>query len=439
MGAKGNFIYQDDQLRGSSYPQKGSCMWDLMEDFYAAQYNTAIAKSAGSAVYTTDRQNGYVNAIYGKYITAAMFSSDNVFTALGARPYNHEGVRIATEMATYGLATADDIAKGLTGVEEGEFAGIGATTVQDGYVPESVKMPVGEYREPWKDLPLDFDYGLGLSAIENKDDVIAKKDYFDKISKNYSDLIDKTILRPIQIKQPSMNGYETSLNGLARLVSGFSEIDREVKGKTLDAGMVSPYGGLTAARGDFYNQRSGGESALDSNIIDGKGQVLGLNHLRTLYRDCHINWDDSANPNNKMWVMSNVARDKLEAIMQANNILLNTVYASRDFNGVKTVPGRDAGLVLSSYNNIPIIPDGNINFDYKTKKVSKVSMGDIMLLDLDHIWMSILTPVELFNVNNPAVTRKLQEVNLIHMRCETRIDSFIQHGKLVGLADDTLI
>ena len=140
-----------------------------------------------------------------------------------------------------------------------------------------------------------------------------------------------------------------------------------------------------------------------------------------------------------MWVMSNVARDKLEAIMQANNILLNTVYASRDFNGVKTAPGRDAGLVLASYNNIPIIPDGNINFDYKTKKVSKVSMGDVMLLDLDHIWMSILTPVELFNVNNPAITRKLQEVNLIHMRTETRIDSFIQHGKIGGLADDTII
>jgi hypothetical protein len=31
----------------------------------------------------------------------------------------------------------------------------------------------------------------------------------------------------------------------------------------------------------------------------------------------------------------------------------------------------------------------------------------------------------------------LQEFNVMSMRAETRIDSFIQHGKIVNLADDT--
>ena len=175
------FISQNGKL-GTTYPETGEAMFDLIEDFYARQYN--FAKSAGAAVYTTDRENGYTNAIYGKYITAGMFMSDNIFTALGAKPYQHEGVRIATEMATYGLATADDINNGLTGFSEGDFVGIGATTVQDGTIPGSVRMPVGEFRQPAKDLPLKFNYGLYLSSIENKDDVIAKKDYLDKISKN---------------------------------------------------------------------------------------------------------------------------------------------------------------------------------------------------------------------------------------------------------------
>lgn len=431
----GQFITRGNKLE-TTYPETGEAMWDLIEDFYATQYN--FAKSAGAAVYTTDRENGYTNAIYGKYITAGMFMSDNVFTAVGAKPYQHEGVRIATEQATYGLATAEDIANGLTGFTEGDFVGIGATTVQDGTIPSSVKMPVGEFREPAKELPLKFNYGLYLSSIENKDDTIAKKDYLDKISKNYSDLIDKTILRPIQFKQPVKDGAETSLNALTRIVSANSEINRSVKGVTLDAGMISPYGGTTAGRGDFYNYRANGPTNLDSQVIDLDGKVLTLGAMRKLYRQCSVNWADSANPNNKLFVMSNVAQDKLAALHESNQMLMNTVYVQRDFNGVKTIPGRDAGLTLKSFNNIPIIQDGNINFDYTKKRVSDVTFGDIVLADLDHIWMSILTPVELHSVNNPAITNILQEVNVIHMRAELRSDSFIGSGKIVGVVDDTL-
>ena len=429
------FISQNGKL-GTTYPETGEAMFDLIEDFYARQYN--FAKSAGAAVYTTDRENGYTNAIYGKYITAGMFMSDNIFTALGAKPYQHEGVRIATEMATYGLATADDINNGLTGFSEGDFVGIGATTVQDGTIPGSVRMPVGEFRQPAKDLPLKFNYGLYLSSIENKDDVIAKKDYLDKISKNYSDLIDKTILRPIHVRQPVKDGVETSLNGLARVISSNAEIGRNVNGVEVTASMVSPYGGETAARGDFYNFRANGPTNLDGQLIDMEGKTLNIDAMRLLYRTTSVNWADSAAPNNKLFSMSNIAQDKLGALMQANQMLMNTVYVQRDFNGVKTIPGRDAGITLRSFNNIPILQDGNINYDYKQKRVSVTRTGDISLYDLDHIWMSILTPVELFTVNNPAITNILQEVNLIHMRAEVRIDSFIGSGRIVGLADDTI-
>lgn len=434
MNEKGMYINQGGRLT-TTYPEQAACTWDQIEDFYATQYN--IAKSAGAAIYTTDRENGYANAIYGKYITAGMFMNDNIFTALGARPYQTEGVRIAPKAATYGKATAADIASGLTGFTEGDFVGLGATTVQDGKVPDTVNMPVTEIREPSKDLPLKFNYGMYLSSIENKDDVITKRDYLDKISRNYSDLADKSVLRPIQMKQPLFQGVETSLNSIYRIMSGFKEIDREVGGVTIDAGMVSPYGGLTADRGDMYKFRSAGKSNMDSNLLDLKGGVLSFADMRKIYRVCQVNWADSGAPNNKAWFVSNVAQDKLGALAQANNTLLNTVYVQRDFNGVKTVPGRDAGLVLKSYNNIPMIQSGNINFDYKNEQVSETVFGDITLADLDHIWMSLLTPVQLYTANNPAITGILQEINVLHMRMETRVDSFIQHGRIVGAADDT--
>lgn len=398
---------------GTTFPETGDAMYDLIDEFYKGAYN--IAKSAGAATYG---DNGYFNAIMGKEVTAAMFACDNVFTAIGAKPYQHEGVRIALELASYGLDA------------EGNFVGIGADTIQDGNIPESVQMPVNEFREPYKDLPFAFDYGLGLQALENKDDTIAYKDYIDKMSANYSDMIDRTLLRPIQVRQPTKGGIETSLNGIARCISSYDEMNRT--DVTLDANYICPYGGQN---GDFV-MRSQKASNLDGNVIDNSGQALELMSMKKLWRTCAVNWRDSAAPNNKVFVMGNIAQDKLAALMMANNVYLDSVYVQRDFNGVKSIPGRDVGILLRSFQNVPILQDGNVNFNYTTKKVSTTEMGDISLLDLDHIWMSVLTPVEMFNVNNPAITRMLRERNVMNMRAETRIDSFIQHGRIVNIQSE---
>ena len=416
----GKFVQMGTKF-GTTYPERGEAMYDLIDDFYTGMYS--VAKSAGAATYG---DNGYFNAIMGKEITAAMFSSDNVFTAIGARPYNHEGVRIALELATYGLDAA------------GNFVGIGADTIQDGNIPESVEMPVNEYRQPYKDLPFSFDYGLGLQAIENKDDTIQYKDYIDKMSANYSDFIDRTLLRPIDKPQPTKNGIETSLNGISRCISSWAEgqaLETASNGISNAESYICPYGG---ANGDFtarYTTTNG--SNLDGQFIDAGGAVMSLADMKKLWRRCSVNWKDSASPNNKVFLMSNVAQDKLAALMLANNVYLDSVYVQRDFNGVKSIPGRDVGLLLNSFQNVPIMQDGNINFNYATKKVSDTKMGEVYLLDLDHIWMSVLTPVEMFTDNNPARTRMLRERNVMSMRAETRIDSFIQHGRLVNLADDS--
>lgn len=429
----------------TTFNERGDETMSMFDEYYNMFGLGGIAKSAGTATYSYNgADNGYFNPIYGKYITAAMFMNDNVFTCLGAKPYNIEGVRIATEAATYGVVEDQDTAT-MLGLEVGDFAGLGAETIPDGSIGKPVMLPVSEFREPNKDLPLPFNYGMYLDAVENKDDVSSKQDYMDKIARNYSDLADKTLLRPIYQRHPVMNGFETTMDSISRVLSSSEENGKTYtiggQAKTITDGMTAPFGGLGTVlnKGDFYTYRTGGaKNNLDARLVDANGATLADTSLmRKLYRKCQVNWDDSGSPNNKVFFMSNVAQDLLGAVMEANHqTLFNTVYVQRDFNGVKTVPGRDAGLVLRSYNNIPIIQSGNINFDYDAKCVSDTRMGDIFLVDLDHIWISMLTPVQLWTVNNPAITGILQEKNVLHMRMNTRVDSFIQHGRITNMADD---
>ena len=448
----GSFIKMGNKY-ATTYDPTADGLYSLIDDFYSS-----IAKSAGAVGYGLGSPNGegYFNAIMGKQITAGIFSSDNIFTALGARAYDHEGVRIQYEQAAYGLA-GEFTWRGqsmLPGVADDVFVGIGAGTNQDGNVPDSVYIPIVDFREPYKDLPFSYDIGLGIQQLENKDDTISFASYVDMMSTNYADLIDKTLLRPVTSVNPKPNNgrnyvrqnSEASLQGIARAIASGNEINQTYGSTTITAEMVSPYGGLN---GDFAAYRGLTddddddstpevhiENNIDGNVFNAQGGVLDISMMRKLYRTCSVNWEDSANPNGKMWAMSNIAQDKLGALMEANNVLLNTVYAQRDFHGVKTIPGRDAGVLLNSFNNIPIIQDGNLNFDYSTKKVSTVKMGDIFLLDLKHIWMSVLHPVQTFNNNNPAISRVLQDRNVITSRMELRVDKFIGQGRIVNLADD---
>ena len=456
------FIKMGTKL-GTTYDPSADGLYSLIDDFYSS-----IAKSAGSVGYGLGSPNGegYFNAIMGKQITAGIFSSDNIFTALGARAYDHEGVRIQYKQAFYGMASEFKYnGSSVFDTSGGDFfAGIGAGTNQDGIVPDSVYIPIDDFREPYKDLPFAYDIGLGIQQLENKDDTISFASYVDMMSTNYADAIDKTLLRPLadQMRNPnnpfvpSRSGLsgEASLQGIARAIANGKEIgqtytDTLGNNVTITGAMVSPYGGLsgdfsayrTDTDGDFSDGHADTgthiENNIDGNVVDAAGTVLDIGMMRKLYRKCSVNWDDSANPNGKMWAMSNVAQDKLGALMEANNVLLNTVYAQRDFHGVKTIPGRDAGVLLNSFNNIPIIQDGNLNFDYANFKVSDAKMGDIFLLDLKHIWMSVLHPVQTFNNNNPAISRVLQDRNVITSRMELRVDKFIGQGRIVGLADDS--
>lgn len=390
----------------STYPTNGTGMRALIKDYYDDAMR--VAKSAGFTGYGTQ---GVFNAIMGKEITAGMFASNNMFTAIGARPYDHEGVRIAYSLAQKG--------------------GIGASTVRDGRVPDSVKMPIKQVRMPYKELTYSFDYGLGLKALESKDDTIAYQDYVDKMTATYADGIDYDLLRPLTTAQPVIDDEEVTVNGISRAIASSVEVGQTYGTTEITGDMVSPYGGVAS---DLYNVRTADRMNNFDGYVNNVAGNLALEDMNALYAGCAPYWADQANPNNKVFGMSIVALERLGQLVNSQNMWLESVYVQRDFNGVKTMPGREVGGILASaWRNIPIIMDGNYNYDAEIDRIGE-GMGEVQLLDLDHNWFSMLTPVEYRSTEDFAITRYLREQSVMLCRGEFRTDKFLGSGRITNKA-----
>ena len=81
---------------------------------------------------------------------------------------------------------------------------------------------------------------------------------------------------------------------------------------------------------------------------------MQLGDLKKLKMLCQVNWSDMANPNNKAIIVSPVIQYKLGALMLANNVHLGQEYANKDFNGVKLMPGREAGYNMNTFEGLPL-------------------------------------------------------------------------------------
>lgn len=401
---KGQFYKNAGDKLESTYQPTANGLKQLIKDFYGAPMS--LAKSAGFTGYATE---DVFNAIMGKEITMGVFASDNMLTAIGARAYDHEGQRIMYSLPQKG--------------------GIGAMTKRDGRVPDSVKAPIKQVRQPYKELPLSFDYGLGLKALENKDDTIAYQEYIDKMTDSYADGLDYDLLRPITDAQPVVDGEETQLTPISRAIASSVEVGETYDGVAITDEMVTPYGGVSS---DLYGMRSSGKQNNFDGYVNNEDGALALADFNKTYAGCAPYWADQSNPSNKIWGGSIVALEKLGALTDANNVWLDSVYIQRDFNGVKTMPGRDmGGMLASSYRNIPYIMDGNYNYDVTTDRIGQ-GMGEIQLLDLDNLYLRMITPMEFRSTEDYAVTRELKEMSVVLSRAETGISKFLGQGRIVN-------
>ena len=318
---------------------------------------------------------------------------------------------------------------------------------------DSVQMPIDEIRVPYKELPFAYDYGLGLKMLENKDDTSSYNEYIAQMANNYNDLLDKTLLRPLANEQPKTSNMvagslygsadkETSINGIARVLSSGEEIGKTYQDSLLHDVVitedhVSPWGGVNGDLAPMRGNHGGThkKNNYDANVVDAKGGLLTVGLLDELHMKCMNGWD-TLSPDGKFWVMSPAMWNKTSQLKAANNILEGSIFTTMSVGGVKTVEGREGGFSLNSYRNLPIIMSGNVAFDYANQVVDYSRAGEITLIDTAHVWISLLSPMQVASLENIAITRDLREHHVMLMRAELRADKFIGSGRITNISKE---
>lgn len=352
--------------------ENGRPIYKSVDALFNGFYQNAMRKSAGPMGYSP---TGAVNPIYGQFISAVVFACDSAYTAHPVKQWDKTGIRVQTSLAKKG--------------------GIG--TYRGGPVGTPTKPDLALVLEPFKELPFPFEYDVGLMNLENKDDTIRWQDFIEIQGRTYSDAVDFDMLRPTEVATPTLKGEEIQIEKLSRIIASNSEISQSYDSlntgasATVTASEVSPYGGTTSS---LYAYRSAGTSAFDS-YVDNANTTLDLSDLDKAWSGCAPYWANTASPQNKGWIMSFEAQRRIGGLLSASNRYMESVFTTRDINGVKTVPGRDVGFVTKAYNDIPIISEGNINVNQASQIIpDNPAVGDIYLEDYDHIWYKALMPVD---------------------------------------------
>ena len=86
----------------------------------------------------------------------------------------------------------------------------------------------------------------------------------------------------------------------------------------------------------------------DSNGAD---RTLSLDHLDTLFQQV---WERGGNP--KVMLTGYDTLMRLQQLLQSQQRFMEEKRVTPTYNGVKGVPGMEAGFIVATYNGVPIIP-----------------------------------------------------------------------------------
>ena len=343
---------------------------------------------------------GTYQAIYGRKVWSQLNQEFNAFSVLPKKPWDRSGWRVVT------AKPSDTVGGGIA---------------ENGTLPETQKPTFQNVAAKPKTIAHSFDMSEMAIFLNDKDDGLGdiRSVLKEEMGKHHAEMINKMLLTDVDTT--AGNNIE-SLDRITAAHSGDA---------TTTAGMNGSHDNLSAdADLDIYSidrsANSWSNAECSNNVVSNTStnRTLSLDHIDELFRRL---WERGGNP--KVMLTGYDTLMRLQQLLQSQQRFMEEKRVVPTYNGVKGVPGMEAGFIVATYNGVPIIPTKDMDDDGGISK--------IYMLDTDYLYYSTAKPTQYFEsgieTGDPFAINRLGQEGLYRTMGEVWTTFFGGQGSIRDL------
>ena len=349
-----------------------------------AYSGTDLLKADSPLVSST---TGTYQAIFGRKVWSQLNQEFNAFSILPKKPWEKSGWRVVTDKPSFTS---------------------GGGVAENGTLPDTTKPTFQNVAAKPKTIAHSFDMSEVAIFLNDKDDGLGdiRSVLKEEMGKHHAEHINRMLTTDVT----TVAGND--IESLDRITTGNNSM---TSGTHYDAGDEDIYSIDRSA-----NTWSFAEDSADSGSAN---RTLSLDHLDETFR---LIWERGGNP--KVMLTGYDTLMRIQQLLQAQQRFMEEKRVVPTFNGVKGVPGVEAGFIVATYNGVPIIP---------TKEMASDGISRIYMLDTDYTYFSTAKPTQYFEsgieTGDPFAINRLGQEGLYRTMGEVWTTFFGGQGSIRDL------
>jgi len=322
---------------------------------------------------------GTYQAIYGRKVWSQLNQEFNAFSILPKRPWERSGWRVITERPSFT---------------------VGGGVAENATLPDTTKPTFQHIAAKPKTIVHTFDMSETAMFLSDKDDGLGdiRAILKEEMGKHHAEHINK------MLTQDKATVAGNDFESLDRVTVGSNETGSDIDMYSIDR-----------------NLNSWSYSEVNQN--GGTDRNLSLDQLDDLFQKT---WTRGGNP--KVILTGYDTLMRLQQLLQSQQRFMEEKRVTPTYNGVKGVPGIEAGFIVATYNGVPIIP---------SKDVQPDTLSRMYFLDTDYLYFSTAIPTQYFEsgieTGDPFAINRLGQEGMYRTMGELWTTFFGGHGSIRDL------
>mgnify|MGYP003112809371 FL=1 len=367
---------------------------DMERYYYGGAALTGYSYSSGDILKADaplmSTTAGTYQAIYGRKVWSQLNQEFNAFSILPKKPWERSGWRIITAKPSFTK---------------------GGGVAENATLPDTTKPDFLHVAAKPKTVAHTFDLSEVSMFLSDKDDGLGdvRQVLKEEMGKHHADHINRMLLTDVDT--PAANDLES----LDRITS---DPDNMTTGTT-HVSATTDHDIYSITRDGSVGFHSA-EVSVDSTSTN---RNLSLDHMDTLFQQV---WTRGGNP--KVILTGYDTLMRVQQLLQSQQRFMESKRVTPTYNGVKGVPGIEAGFIVATYNGVPIIP---------TKDMPSDGISRLYYLDTDYMWFQTAIPTQYFEsgieTGDPFAINRLGQEGLYRTMGEIWCSFFGAQGSVRDL------